>query len=77
MWAFCGDAKTQSELDANRLAKEASAEIDAAGMGGLALFPSDENVVACTGEACAQGLNLFSSDAVCDLLEDYLKGVLA
>lgn len=77
VWAFCGDAKTQSELDANRLAKEASAEIDAAGMSGLALFPSDENVVAWTGEACAQGLNLFSSDAVCDRLEDYLKGVMS
>ena len=77
VWAFCGDAKTQSELDANRLAKEASAEIDAAGMSGLALFPSDENVVAWTGESCAQGLNLFSSDAVCDRLEDYLKGVLS
>jgi hypothetical protein len=77
VWAFCGDAKTQSELDANRLAKEASAEIDAAGMSGLALFPSDENVVAWTGEACAQGLNLFSSDAVCDRLENYLKGVMS
>ena len=49
----------------------------AAGMCGLALFPSDENVVAWTGESCAQGLNLFSSDAVCDQLEDYLKGVLS
>ena len=77
VWAFCGDAKTQSELDANRLAKEASAEINAAGMSGLALFPSDENVVAWTGESCAQGLNLFSSDVVCDRLEDYLKGVLS
>lgn len=77
VWAFCGDAKTQSELDANRLAKEASAEIEAAGMSGLALFPSDENVVAWTGESCAQGLNLFSSDSVCDRLEDYLKGVLS
>ena len=76
VWAFCGDAKTQSEFDANRLAKEASAEIDLAGMGGLALFPSDENVVAWTGEACAQGLNLFAADAVCDQLEGYLKGVL-
>lgn len=77
VWAFCEDVKTQSEMDVNRLAKEASAEIDAAGIGGLALFPSDENVVAWTGEACAQGLNLFSSDAVCDRLEDYLKGVLS
>ena len=77
VWAFCGDAKTQSELDANRLAKEASAEIDSAGMSGLALFPSDENVVAWTGESCAQGLDIFSSDSVCDRLEDYLKGVLS
>ena len=77
VWAFCGDAKTQSELDANRLAKESSAEIDSAGMSGLALFPSDENVVAWTGESCAQGLDIFSSDSVCDRLEDYLKGVLS
>ena len=68
---------TQSELDANRLAKEASAEIDSAGMSGLALFPSDENVVAWTGESCAQGLDIFSSDSVCDRLEDYLKGALS
>lgn len=81
VWAFCGDAKTQNEMDANRLAKEASAEIDSAGMCGLALFPSDEKepIVKWVGEACVEGLNLFSADVnlVFDQLENYLKGVLS
>ena len=79
VWAFCGDVKTQHDMDSKKLAQEVSAEIDAGGMCGLALFHSEENVSAWTGEACAQGLNLFSSDAdaVCDLLEGYLKGVLS
>ena len=79
VWAFCGDAKTQREMGAQALAKEASEEIDAAGMRGLVLFPSDENLSARTGETCALGLNLFSADVdvAFTLLEDYLKGVLS
>ena len=79
VWAFCGDAKTQREMDAQALAKEASAEIDAAGMRGLVLFPSDENLSARTGEMCSLGLSLFSADvdAAFTLLEDYLRGVLS
>jgi len=79
VWAFCDDAKTQSEMDANILAQEASAEIDAEGMHGLILFPADENVVAWTGKACAMGINLFSADAdaVFGQLGEYVKGVLS
>ncbi len=81
VWAFCEDSKVQNTLDANRLAREASAEIDSAGLCGLALFPSDEKepIVKWTGEACVAGLNLFSAnaDAVFDQLENYLKGVLS
>ncbi len=79
VWTFCDDAKTQCEFDARNLAQAASAEIAAEGMHGLVLFPSEENVVAWTGDVCALGVNLFSSDvdaAFCQI-EDYLKGVLS
>lgn len=79
VWAFCSDAKVESELDVRELAKEASLEIDSAGMNGLALFPADENVVARSGNASAMGLNAFSGNlnAVFDHLENYLKDALS
>lgn len=79
VWVFCADAKIQRELNAKTLAREAAKEIDSEGLCGLALFPSDENVMAGVGDACAYGLNLFSSDigVALDWIEGYLKGVLA